>query len=151
MSRSMIPLLPLLALLAAACTSEKGAPPPAPAARPVEQGKVDGRLSPSEAKLRATPTPTNEAGQIEIEANADGFTPNRIYVEEGKPVKLLVTRTVERTCMDGIVIPSLGIEKELEVGKPVEIDFTPEASGTIAFQCPMGHGKSSIVVLPKAK
>lgn len=150
MVRKMIPLLPLLALLAAGCSSDKGSKPSQAPTRKEAPMDRQGRLERNAGAMQATPTPTNEAGQIEIEANADGFTPNRIYVEEGKPVKLLVTRTVERTCMDGIVLPSLGIEKELEVGVPVEVEFTPEAAGTIAFQCPMGHGKSSIVVLPKA-
>lgn len=131
--RSLLFLLPALLL---GCKSEPQA------AEPV--------AAPKAQAAAPTPTPTNEAGQIEIEANAKGFTPSKIWVEEGKPVKLLFTRTVEKTCMDGVVFPALGIEKELAVGEPVEIEFTPEAAGDIRFQCPMGHGKSSVVVLPKS-
>lgn len=132
--RALIFFLPALLLLG--CKSESAAPPTQQAAPAKEAAP--------------TPTPTNEKGQIEIQADAKGFTPSRIRVEEGKPVKLVFKRVVEKTCMDGVVFPSLGIEKELPVGEAVEVEFTPEAAGTIAFQCPMGHGKSSVVVLPKA-
>lgn len=127
----------LLGALLFACTSESKAPAPTPA-------------QPSAAKAAPTPTPTNAAGQIEIVANDKGFSPSKIWVEAGKPVKLLFTRTVEKTCMDGVVFPALGIEKPLPVGEPVEIVLTPEAPGEIRFQCPMGHGKSTVVVLPSA-
>src|SRR5690606_11140477 len=70
----------LLGALLFACTSESKAPAPTPA-------------QPSAAKAAPTPTPTNAAGQIEIVANEKGFSPSKIWVEAGKPVKLLFTRT----------------------------------------------------------
>lgn len=142
--RTLIFVLPALLF---ACKSEPERTAPEKKALPVKVEKAKGK--PELAKLKIEPTATNEAGQIEVRADARGFTPGRIWVEEGKPVKLLFTRTVEKTCMDGVVFPSLGIEKDLEVGEPVEIEFTPEAAGEIVFHCPMGHGKSAVVVLPK--
>lgn len=133
--KTKIGLLVLPALLLACSTGAKAPEKEAPA----EKAQA----------AKPTPTPTDAEGRIAIEANAKGFSPARIVVEEGKPVKLLFTRTVEKTCMDGVVFPSLDIEEKLEVGVPVEVEFTPEAAGEIAFQCPMGHGKSTVVVLPK--
>lgn len=142
-----------LPLLAAGCSSPKApeadkAPVQAKVSQ-VQKAPIDGRLAPA-ASLKLTPTPVDAEGKIRVEATQDGFSPKRIIVEEGKPVKLVFHRTVEKTCMDGVIFPSLGIEKELAVGVPVEVEITPEHSGKIAFQCPMGHGKSSIVVLPKS-
>jgi len=147
--RSLLVLLPLFVF---ACKSQapETAAPAAPAAA-VKPGQASAEMVASGAVvMKAKPTATNEKGQIEIRANAKGFAPSRIWVEEGKPVKLLFVREVEKTCMDGVVFPDLGIEKKLEVGQPVEVEFTPEKEGTITFHCPMGHGKSSVVVLPKA-
>lgn len=138
----------LLPALLFACKSEPPAPAPAKKEAPANAKKeLSLRDVPNITPKKAEPTPTNEAGQIEVRADAKGFSPNRIWVEKGKPVKLLFTRVVEKTCMDGVVFPSLGIKKDLEVGEPVEVEFTPEESGEIAFHCPMGHGKSSVVVL----
>ncbi len=87
-------------------------------------------------------------GKVEITATADGFVPSRIEAEGGKPLKLVFTRKVEKSCMTAVVFPSLEIEKDLPLDEPVEIELTPEAGATIAFQCPMGMGRSTIVGLP---
>ncbi|MFO7155655.1 MAG: cupredoxin domain-containing protein [Pseudomonadota bacterium] len=144
--RFAIVLVPFL--LAAACKSERPAEKPAQP-QVVQEKPREKMLTASPFDMKIRPTPTNEKGQIEVHANAKGFTPARIWVEEGKPVKLVFIRDVEKTCMDGVVFPELGIEKKLEVGVPVEVEFTPEKAGEIVFHCPMGHGKSSVVVLPK--
>jgi len=89
-------------------------------------------------------------GRIEIHATREGFEPSKIEVPGGEPLTLVFVRDIEKTCMDGVVFPDLGIEKELPVGEKVEIALTPEAGGTIRFQCPMGMGKSTIVALPKS-
>jgi len=118
--------------LAFACT-ESTAQKPAPAA---------------EAKQAAArPGPD---GSVEIRATKTSFEPSRIEVEGGKPVKLVFLREVEKTCMHTVVFPDLGIEKELPVGERVAVEVTPEAGGTIRFQCPMGMGKSLVVGLPKS-
>lgn len=89
-------------------------------------------------------------GKIEVHATKEGFEPAKIEVEGGKPVTLVFKREVEKTCMTGVVFPDLKIEKDLPVGQAVEVTVTPEAGGTIHFQCPMGMGKSTVVGLPKA-
>lgn len=88
-------------------------------------------------------------GKVLIRATKEGFEPSRIEVEGGKPITLVFVREIEKTCMTGVVFPDLGIEKDLPVGEKVEITVTPEAGGTIRFQCPMGMGKSTIVGLPQ--
>jgi len=146
-SRLAILLVPLL--LVAACKSERPAEKPSQQPAVTRERPAQPMLSAAPLDAKVRPTPTNEKGQIEVHANAKGFSPARIWVEQGKPVKLVFIRDVEKTCIDGVVFPDLGIQKELEVGVPVEVEFTPEKEGEIVFHCPMGHGKSSIVVLPK--
>ena len=123
-----------LALSLAACSQGNSATPTkaAPAA---------------EKKAAARPGPD---GRIEIRATKDSFEPSRIEVEGGKTVTLVFTREVEKTCMHSVVFPDLGIEKEIPVGGKVEVQVTPQAGGTIRFQCPMGMGKSMIVGLPQS-
>lgn len=127
-SRILLPLLATLALVAA-CKSE-----PAQSAQP--QRTAQAAQTPPAAK------PVD--GRIEIEATADGFTPSRIEAEAGKPLTLIFKRTVERSCMTAVVFPSLDIEEDLPLDTPVEIQVTPKAGETIGFECPMGHGKSTI-------
>lgn len=134
--RKWLPLLFALPFFALAC---KGSD--APQAQPKQQKAA----AANKQEIRAVPAPARPVdGRIEVQATADGFSPSRIEAEGGKPLKLVFTRDVERTCMTAVVFPTLDIEEELPLGTAVEIEVTPEAGGTIPFQCPMGHGKSSI-------
>lgn len=126
-----------LPLAVAACSQggshdAHAAPAPAPAAKAAAAAKPDAD------------------GKIAVHATKEGFEPSRIEVEGGKPVTLVFTRDVEKTCMTGVVFPDLKIEKDLPLGQAVEVTVTPEAGGTVHFQCPMGMGKSTVVGLPKA-
>jgi plastocyanin len=120
-----------------AAPAEKAAPA---AAKPAA---VEKKAEPAVAK-------PNAEGKIEVHATKEGFEPAKIEVEGGKPVTLVFVREIEKTCMTGVVFPDLKIEKDLPVGEKVEVTVTPEAGGTIRFQCPMGMGKSTVVGLPKA-
>lgn len=137
--RRWLPLFLALPLFALAC---KGSD--APQAQPQPQQKQE-KAAAKTQPIRAVPAPAKPVdGRIEVQATADGFSPSRIEAEGGKPLKLVFTREVERTCMTAVVFPTLDIEKDLPLGETVEIEVTPEAGGTIPFECPMGHGKSSI-------
>jgi plastocyanin domain-containing protein len=52
-------------------------------------------------------------------------------------VKLVVTRTVERTCATDIVIKDFGINKPLPLNQPVEVELTPTKPGNIRYACAM--------------
>lgn len=73
----------------------------------------------------------------DIRVDQRGFHPSRIQVPAGTPTVLRFTRTAEKTCNTAVVIPSLGIERELPLNETVEVTFTPDAPGEIAFSCPM--------------
>lgn len=125
----------------AACSSGAKAP---------EASAGNGHEAHAEKAAAAEVGRPDAEGKVRITATADEFVPNRVEAEGGKPVKLVFVREAEKSCMTRVVFPTLGIDEALPVHTPVEIEVTPEAGGTIAFQCPMGMGKSTVVGLPKS-
>lgn len=149
-----IRVLPLLAALALAACSSNTQPAPAEApkadtaAAAVKEEKADKAEETEQAEKAEAPVGRpDEEGKVLITATADEFIPSRVEVKGGEKVTLVFLREVEKSCMNKVVFPSLDIEKELPVGEKVEIEVTAPESGTIAFQCPMGMGKSAIVAM----
>lgn len=149
-----IRVLPLLAALALAACSSNNQPAPAEApkadtaAAAVKEEQADKAEETEKAEAEKAEAPVgrpDEEGKVLITATADEFLPSRVEVKGGEKVTLVFLREVEKSCMNKVVFPSLDIEKELPVGEKVEIEVTAPESGTIAFQCPMGMGKSAIV------
>lgn len=129
-----------------ACTSGSGAGAPTQQ----EEPKAAAGAQQVEAQPLAAVGKPDAEGKVQINATADDFVPSRIEVEGGKPVTLVFTRTVEKSCMTKVVFPDLDIKEELPLDTPVEIEVTPKAGETIRFQCPMAMGKSVVVGLPEA-
>lgn len=75
---------------------------------------------------------------VELTVTKEGFVPAEVKVRKGEPLKLVVTRKVQRTCATEIVLDGTGIKKELPLDKAVEIEFTPERNGQIKYACAMG-------------
>ncbi|MBI4511377.1 MAG: cupredoxin domain-containing protein [Deltaproteobacteria bacterium] len=112
-----------LTLVAAACSSGK-----AEAAKTAKAGKAA------------------HEQVVEVAVTSDGFVPATIKVRAGHPVKLVVTRKVDRTCATDIVIKSLDIKKPLPLNVPVEVTFTPKQPGKLRFACSMDMIAGEIVV-----
>jgi membrane fusion protein, heavy metal efflux system len=75
-----------------------------------------------------------------------GFEPARVSVRAGVPTRLTFVRTTDATCATEVVVPSLKIKRALPLNQPVEIEFTPEKPGDIAFACGMGMFSGTLVV-----
>jgi cytochrome c oxidase subunit II len=79
---------------------------------------------------------------IQITAKRYEFQPNVIRIKKGDHVNLIVT-AIDRD--HGFKLEALHIEEKLVKGRPVEIEFTADQTGTFPFQCSrfcgMGHGK----------
>ena len=93
------------------------------------------------ATASAKPAPTAEeasAQTITLSVTEAGFTPNKLQVKQGQPVRLVVTRTTDETCAKAITIADYGVKRDLPLNKPVTIVFTPKKSGDIAYSCAMG-------------
>lgn len=84
--------------------------------------------------------------KIVMTVTRDGFEPARVKVQAGRPVHLVVTRQVERTCATDIVIKELGISRPLPLGKAVDVRFTPKKTGTLRYACAMDMIAGELVV-----
>ena len=84
-------------------------------------------------------------GTIVIQATQMGFEPADIKAPAGETLTLQFKREIENTCMDSVVFPELGIDKDLPYGESITVEITPEEGQEIGFECRMGHGKSKII------
>ena len=89
------------------------------------------------AQAAATGAPPSGARRVEIAVTEKGYEPSPIAVERGRPLELVITRKTDMTCATDIVIKEHGIKKELPLGQPVVVAFTPEKSGELRYGCSM--------------
>lgn len=75
-----------------------------------------------------------------------------ITVQKGTPVKWIIQAEKGdiNGCNNSIIIPKLGIQKDLEVGDNI-IEFIPTKSETIPYSCWMGMIRSNITVVDDLK
>jgi plastocyanin domain-containing protein len=78
-----------------------------------------------------------EPQTVNITVTKDGFVPEQVKVKSGQPVKLVVTRKVERTCATEIVMKDFGVNQPLPLDKPVTVTVTPKKAGDYRFACGM--------------
>jgi len=92
-------------------------------------------------------TAVQKAGQaIEIQVTGEGFVPDNIKVKKGQPVRVVVTRTTDRTCATELVIRDQGINQKLPLNQPVTVEFTPRKSGQLRYACGMDMISGVVVV-----
>lgn len=82
---------------------------------------------------------------VRISVTKNGFSPASINTETGSPLTLIFTRRSRQGCGNKVVFSSLGITKDLPVGRAVTIKFTPRKDGTINFTCGMGMYKGVVL------
>ena len=106
----------------------------------------DGRTEAAPEQSQHAAAMTGHEQIVELSVTSDGFVPASFKVHSGHPVKLVVTRKVERTCATDIVIKDLKISAPLPLNKAVELTFTPTTPGKIRFACAMDMIAGEIVV-----
>ncbi len=74
---------------------------------------------------------------VQLSVTRDGFVPEQVKVKKGVPVKLVVTRKVDRTCATEIVMKDFGVHQALPLEKPVTVTVTPKKAGDYRFACGM--------------
>lgn len=74
---------------------------------------------------------------VKITQTASGYSPDKITVKRGIPVKLLVNATNLYSCSASLVISKYRIFTSLKEGIN-EFEFTPENAGPVKFSCSMG-------------
>lgn len=90
-----------------------------------------------------------EAGVQEVEVVVrGGYTPDRIEVTQGRPVRLTFHRMESNPCTEQVVIGDFGIARTLPEGERVAVEFTPETAGEFTFHCSMNMVRGTLVVKP---
>ena len=128
---SRIALIPLVLALAACEKQQAPTPPVAPPSPAAAPAALPGS-APTAAAVTAAPA------TFTMSVTEKGFEPNRLSVQKGKPVRLIITRKTDKTCATSIVIKDAGIRADLPLDQPVTVTFTPKAAGELRYACGMG-------------
>ena len=106
-----------------------------------------------EGKVPTAPAAGHGQHQAEIPADAikitvskDGFSPARLEVKAGQPLKLAFYRADAENCATSVVFPALKVEAKLPVGQTTLVEITPREKGELAFACGMNMFKGMMVV-----
>lgn len=86
--------------------------------------------------------------QITTTVSGFDYTPDKLTVKAGIPVKWTVNGQGATGCAKSFVAPAFGVKKVLSSSAPTIIEFTPTKKGTFQFTCSMGMaGPGSITVI----
>lgn len=83
---------------------------------------------------------------VEIVVDGGVYTPARIEVAAGQPVRLRFLRKDPSPCAEKVLFDDLGIAADLPIDQPVELTITPKESGDYAFTCQMQMYRGTLVV-----
>ena len=83
--------------------------------------------------------------QIKIKVQG-GYTPDRIEVERGQPVRLLFRREESNPCTEQVIFGDFGVSTFLPQGQEVPVEFTPDKAGEFTFHCGMNMVRGKLIV-----
>jgi len=126
--------------------------------------------TPAKAKKSCSCCATTEASAAEASTAADtaepcvigegvqearvtvkgGYSPARVRVEAGRPVRLVFDRQETSRCSEELLIPAFGVRQPLPAGQETVVEFTPTAAGTFPFTCGMEMLRGELVVADAA-
>ena len=102
-----------------------------------------GLLSLFIAVSSASPSPH----RIAITATRYSFEPAEITIKPGEPIDIVLTSS---DVPHGIRIRELNLDLKASKGKPAEVKFTPEKTGTFVGHCSVfcgsGHGRMTLTI-----
>ncbi len=107
-------------------------------------GLIPWRVEPS-GVVGAPAVASADVQVLEMTQSDSGYSPNRLTVKNGVPVRWQINSLSPYTCASSISVPSLGIRGTLKPGLNL-IEFTPTRTGSIPFSCSMGMYRGSITV-----
>jgi plastocyanin domain-containing protein len=84
------------------------------------------------------------ARRVAIEANIQGYQPERIGGKPGEKLVLVFTRTADAACIAQLKTPD-GKLVDLPKGAPVEVAVTVPATGEVGFACGMDMVHGAVV------
>lgn len=97
---------------------------------------------------KATTTARDDAAGVqEVEVVVrGGYTPDRIEVRQGRPVRLTFLRQESNPCTEQVILGDFGISRTLPEGERVPVEFTPDKAGEFTFHCGMNMVRGKLVV-----
>jgi len=106
-------------------------------------------LNSKQQKNIEQPTQQSTDGDFQVvymtESNR-GYSPNRLEIKGDQPVRWIINAEAPYSCGSQLIVPSLGIERQLEPGENI-IEFVPPSSGTIPFSCSMGMYRGTFQII----
>ena len=94
-----------------------------------------------------TPEAIQKPRVQEIKVAVKGeYSPDRIVVKKGSPVRLLFYREDDSECTADVVIPDLKLKQRLAVKQETAMEFLPNKEGEFTFACGMDMMKGKLVV-----
>lgn len=89
-----------------------------------------------------TASVADDIQQIDVDVNG-GYSPERIVLKRGVPATLNFTRRDPSSCLDRVVFPDFGINRELPKGEQQSIQIDTSKAGEYQWACGMDmfHGK----------
>jgi plastocyanin domain-containing protein len=75
----------------------------------------------------------------------NGYSPNRIIVQSGKPVRFNFIREEQNACSEIVIFPDFQKSATLPANKKVIIELPPMEDGKYEFTCQMGVYRGTII------
>ena len=93
------------------------------------------------------PEATRNPAVQEVQVTVKGeYSPDRIVVKKGRPVRLLSYREDDSECTAQVVIPDLKVKQDLAIKQDTAVEFVPDKEGEFTFACGMDMMKGKLVV-----
>ena len=85
-------------------------------------------------------------GIQEVDIIVDGgYTPDRIEVAAGEPVKLNFYRQDASSCLEKVLLPAFNKALDLTLDQTTSVEIVPERSGEYNFTCGMNMYRGTII------
>ncbi len=97
----------------------------------------------------AVASPVGAGGVQEVNVIVrGGYSPDRIVVTEGRPVRLNFFRDETSSCSEQVVFGDFGVARDLPAHQTTPVEFTPDRPGEFTFTCGMNMLRGKLVVKP---
>ena len=80
-----------------------------------------------------------------VKVGPAGYTPSTLTLKAGVPAEITFLRTEPGGCVEQVLLPELGVARDLPLNLPVKVTFTPR-KGTLTFTCGMKMVRGTILV-----
>ncbi len=83
--------------------------------------------------------------ELTINVNG-GYSPDRVTVKAGQPVRLNFLRQDPSSCLEKVLLPDFHIAQDLALDRVTPVEFTPEKPGQYLFTCGMNMFRGVVEV-----